>query len=600
MLTTKNRSGAGLIAIWILAGALAGCMPRGPRALLDGKSLLDAGDLTNAVAHLQIATALLPTNAAAWNYYGLACHRAGQASNAVQAYQQALRLHPDLLEARFNLGCLWLEQNHPDQAKTAFTTYTLRRPNEVEGWLKLAFTQLLLRETSAAEKSYAEALRLSPKNPEAYNGLGLAALQRNRPRDAAQFFAAAAQAQPVHQPALLNLAITLHQYLRDKPRALQRYHEYLALTPRAGNWESVQATALGLEQELQRAATPPLTNAVAAQAPQTEPVLARVATNTPRAEAPAKPETASNGGKVSPIATTKPPLPVPTQTVQVKTPPEIKVAQDAPPPTVHTTAPAPAAPVQVQVSTNQVATTKVEPAKRSFLQRVNPVNLFRREPKPRATATPLPDGKKQTSTPSPIEIIPKPQPATSFPTRIETVPSISVPPPMPRYSYRVNTAPTAGNRNAAEQDFARGVEAQRLGKLSEAMSAYQVATQSDPAYFEAHYNLGLAASQAGRLTESLAAYETARVLAPDSRDAGYNFALALREAGYHLDAAAELERLLSKHPADTRARLALANLYAQQLRQPAKARQHYSKVLELEPRHPQADSIQRWLMQNPG
>jgi len=144
------------------------------------------------------------------------------------------------------------------------------------------------------------------------------------------------------------------------------------------------------------------------------------------------------------------------------------------------------------------------------------------------------------------------------------------------------------------------VEEQRAGRLSEATQAYQAATQTDPAYFEAYYNLGLASAQAGHLAESLVAYETALALMPDSRDAGYNFALALKEAGFHLDAVSELEKLVSKQPNDTRGRLVLANLYAQQLRQPAKARPHYLKVLELEPRHPQADSIQRWLIQNPG
>jgi len=34
-------------------------------------------------------------------------------------------------------------------------------------------------------------------------------------------------------------------------------------------------------------------------------------------------------------------------------------------------------------------------------------------------------------------------------------------------------------------------------------------------------------------------------------------------------------------------------------RQPVKARQHYLKVLEVEPRHPQAGAIRYWLAANP-
>ena len=108
MLATKNRAGSGWFFILVFAVLLAGCTPRGARALIDGKRLLDQGQYAQAVEKLQLATSLLATNAQAWNYLGLACHQAGQPTNAAQAYQKALALNPDLTEARFNLGCLWL------------------------------------------------------------------------------------------------------------------------------------------------------------------------------------------------------------------------------------------------------------------------------------------------------------------------------------------------------------------------------------------------------------------------------------------------------------------------------------------------------------
>jgi Tfp pilus assembly protein PilF len=73
----------------------------------------------------------------------------------------------------------------------------------------------------------------------------------------------------------------------------------------------------------------------------------------------------------------------------------------------------------------------------------------------------------------------------------------------------------------------------------------------------------------------------------------------LLQSNYPIDAANELEKVLASEPNDTRAQLALGNIYAQQLRQPAKARQHYLKVLEVEPQHPQAVAIRIWLAANP-
>ena len=64
-------------------------------------------------------------------------------------------------------------------------------------------------------------------------------MQRNRPRDAAQFFNSAVKAKPDYAPALLNLAIVEQTYLGDRQAALQRYHDYLAVTPTPPDAEAV-------------------------------------------------------------------------------------------------------------------------------------------------------------------------------------------------------------------------------------------------------------------------------------------------------------------------------------------------------------------------
>lgn len=592
MLTTKNRGVLGLLSLLILAGLLAGCRPPAARALIEGKRLLDAGDATNAIAEFQLARDLLPTNATAWNYLGLAFHQAGQVTNAIGAYQKALTLSPDLSEASFNLGCLWLELKAFDKARDAFTAYTLRHPNQTDGWLKLGWAELRLRDATGAEKSFSQALKLSPKNSQACNGLGLVALQRNRPRDAVQHFSDAIQGQPVYRPALLNLALTLQQQLRDRPQALQRYREYLALAPKAADWNAVNATAQTLEQELTRAPSLPTTNQVVQTVPPQN--LAKPTTNAgPRPVVAPKVELPTNPVKPAIVAK---PAPSPTQTVVVAAPPEIKTTPDLAPAPVLASPPAQPAPAEVEVETNAVLAS-AEPKKRSLVQRLNPLNLFKREPKTDAHATPLPT--KERSGRSGVEDLAAALPAPAVAKR-EPVKASPPQKPIPRYAYRTLSRPAPGNRREADRLFAQGVQAQQAGKPAEAVQAYRVATQADPAFFKGFYNLGLAAAQAGNLGQSLAAYENALAILPDSVDARYNFALGLKQGGYLLDAAVELEQILVSHPQDTRARLAVANLYAQQLRQPEKAREHYNKVLEFEPRHPQADAIRYWLVQNPG
>ncbi len=214
---------------------------------------------------------------------------------------------------------------------------------------------------------------------------------------------------------------------------------------------------------------------------------------------------------------------------------------------------------------------------------MNPVNLFRSSP----------------SSTSPAAV------AVNTPTPGSSESEVAAPTAAPnnelatRYSYLNPPKPAEGNRSEATRAFNLGVQAQRANKLTDAMNAYRQATQLDSAYFEAYYNLGLTAYAARSYRLALAAWENALALRPDSVDARYNFALVLKAANHPADAAVELEKILADHPNEVRAHLALGNLYAEQLNDPARARVHYTKLLALAPSHPQAAAIRYWIVANP-
>jgi Flp pilus assembly protein TadD len=613
---------------------IAGCTPPGPRALLDGQKLLERGKYSQAVEKLQTATTLLATNAHAWNYLGLACQHAGQPVEAEKAYQRALILDHDLSEAHYNLGCLLLDQGKLEGAKSELTAYTLRRANAAQGFLKLAAAQLRsaelervatsrARELNAAEKSYKDALRLSPQNPEAHNGLGLVALHHGRAGDAAQHFSAALKQQPNYAPALLNLAIVSQQYLKDRPFALQKYREYAALKPAPDNVEAVQATARQLELEINALAHPAVTNQArtintnigsapkpaatnAAEprgaiptkiAPSNTPPKAVTATPTNAAKpTPAlgasKPTAIVTSSKPAPVITPLPTSSVPTNIEHVKlvTEPAFKLADDLPstssPPQASTAVP----PSTTPTSSPPARFADAKAAQHGLLQRLNPANLFHGEEKSRIQTTPLPPytaalDAQATNQSGDAEELTDAAQSTSTSTD--------------RYAYRHPAKPNPGNRAEAERSFSQGVQFQKSHQVADAVSAYRKAGRLDPSYFEAHYNLGLALSEAGNLQSALRAYEMALAVRSDSLDARLNFALILKQTNYPIDAANELEKILETSPNETRAHLTLANLYAQQLHQPAKARAHYLKVLAADPRHPQAGTIRYWLAANP-
>ncbi len=555
MLTNQKWLAAVRLLPLALLVALTACMPPGPRALLTGERLIKEGKYEAAIVPLTEATVQLPRNAQAWNHLGLANHQAGRANEALRAYRKALDVDVNLAAARFNLGCLLLEINQPAAAATEFSAYTLTQPKAVDGWLKRARAEFLARQFDAAEKSYKAALALNPKQPEVWNTLGIVQLYRNRVSDSFLAFNSGIQQQSTYAPALFNAALVSHFYLPrrpvdQRPFALDKYKAFLALHPAVDNLEAIQQVVSHLEAE------------------------------------------------ISP----KPPAPKPVFTPPTNPPPAVAVAPKPEPPPP----PKPAPPVEAPV----IKKPEPEPVKPPMVVAVAP----KVEPKPPAVTPVTP---KPSPPPPPIELEPvvkppPPKPAPPEPTAFRPEPVAPAPKPAPRlgddiapgwpgprYAYLLPDAPTSGSRADAQPHFAQGLAMQRIGKNSDAVASYQRAIRADGAFFEAYHNLGIVAAQMGDLLKSTAAYETALALDADSASARFNFALALQRGGYLRDAAIELEKLLLREADDAGAHFVLANLYSQNFNQPAKARPHYIRVLELRPQHPQATAIRFWLRENP-
>jgi len=569
MLTTKNeRTGQKrgdilfsfrFLALLAMAAMLAGCGPAGTRALVKGTKYLQQGNYADAVDEFQTATEDMPTNAAAWNYLGVAEQHAGQADDAAKSYQRALELDRDLTEAHYNLGCLWLEQNRLDDAISEFTAYTLRNVKSPQGWLKLGLAQLRASQVASAEKSFSTALSLDPNNAEALNGLGLARMQRNRPEEAEKFFHAAVLYHPDYAPAILNLATVDHEYLHDDRTALYEYQAYLAFQPRQANWDDVNAIVNQMTQSPQAVPAPPQ------QTQPTQPQRPAQAYIEPR-QPEYTPEESQPQTERLPIT---PPrsnyVPPREQPQTVRVPPE--------------TAGTPAQGYALQpVKEPDIFTASGEnpppPANDN-----GPFHWLHPESAQSVRVTPLPPANSLRA-PRPVLV----QPA---------------PPAYPSYLYLHPPAPEAGDRHTASMEFERARQFEQQGRFTDALDSYRLATHDDPSWFEAQYNCAVMAYRLRDYQFALSANEMALAIRPDSVQARYNFALALKASGYVNDAVRELKKVLGSDPNNVRAHLELGNIYAQNLYDVPHARQEYLKVLQLDPANPQAPNIQFWLSDNP-
>lgn len=743
--TPPNRSPGPLRWLWlaILVGVVTGCDPPGRRALLEGERLLRADRPAQAVEPFKESVRLFATNAPAaaqaWNYLGLALQRAGRPAEAAIAYQNALLVDFNLVEARFNRGCLFLDQNNFTSAISELTSYTTHRAKDPQGWARLGLAQLRVRQLDVAERSLRRVFELNPSASlaaETLNNLGVIQSLRRRPADAMRFFDAALKYQTNHPPSLLNQAVLAHQYLNDRTLAVAKYRAYLDAAGTAPNAANVLALVNQLEAEIKPrvaptnqspAASVPIppstpSNIVAATTPSPQtastpptvvrtgapPTLAQTSpppfvvrpatplappptvrtappTNAlavlpptqpakplpPAGPPPTGPGTSPTGrvqaaipplpptNRAEPLvvsrpppellrtaAVVRPPATPPSGTTVIAPPtpqvgPQVefvdvptesppKPALDVvPPPSTSTPAfastrvvrPTSAPPTEVLASAPAARTNAVyspskspKPAKKSFIQRVNPLSWFgsknddKAQPTlaktppvtpltPRETAARPATNRPAAGTP-PTARVATPAPASpALATPAAAPPPSPQPPKFQRYRYQQpSVAP--GDSARSEALFVQGFEAQKAGANTQAMTAYRAAIQADPSNFAAQFNLGVTAFDSAVWPEALRAFEAATRIKPADESARLNFALTLDRASYPIDAVAELDALVAGKPDTIDAHLQLASLCAQKLADIPKARLHYRKVLDLDPNHPQADAIRRWLVAN--
>ncbi len=617
MLTTKKQGLRLAIFAAIATGILwtSGCTPPGPRALLQGEKLIQQREFPKAIDRLKVATKLLPNNAQAWNHLGVAYQGNNQPEQARQAYLRAMGLDRQLPAPYYNLGTLYLAYNNPNAAVDGFRTFVALQPNNTQAWLKLAEAQERAGLLADAENSYEKAAALAPDQPEIRNALGIVQAKQKRYLEAARSFHSALLEHTNYAPALLNLAILCQQGFKNPKLALEKYEQYLALKPRPARWDEVSQLAHKLNQQLNSAPPPKQPTPTEVARVKKKPQLSVVSSNPPVAQehvtAPAHPgkEATPGGAEASQTseleASHKPSEPTsnaPPAKASPKQPPAVAQKSEPPPSTAEeepeTTAPPPARETEPPLEVVQLPEESAAPG--GTETEAVPAGTNTPPAATRANQEPLlvlkPRSKPRTSSARNQNQ----EPAKTEPTNAPRVqPAPPTPANLPRYAYRSPAVPAAGNRAAAEPLVARGIQEYQNGERSAAQADFQRAVQADPSYFEAQFWLGLTAFQADQLQPAMTSLETALAIRPDSLIARYNFALALKKAHYPVDAANELERILHDHPDEARAHLTLANLYAQELGRREAARQHYFKVLELDPRNPQAGKIRFWLASNP-
>lgn len=132
----------------------------------------------DAVNAFQRAIALSPNLAGAHLGLGVALHEAGDGAAAKQAYENAIVLNPDFVEAHCNLGNLARDDMDFEAAVAHYRAALTINPVQAAVWGNLAVALQESGKLDEALRAYDRAIELTPEDPDIRRNRGMALLAR--------------------------------------------------------------------------------------------------------------------------------------------------------------------------------------------------------------------------------------------------------------------------------------------------------------------------------------------------------------------------------------------------------------------------------------
>lgn len=190
---------------------------------------MEAGRPTQALAAFDQAIRLEPS-AGVYFGRGLAQLALRQWNAALVSLKQALALQPDHAEAHFNCGTAYLELRRYNDAALHYSQTLKLQPQHVSALINRGHALLELQRFGEAAADYDRALTLDPARPAAWAGLGHAYAQIGRFADALISYDKALALKPGQLDVLINRGTVLHR-LKRFAEAAASYRQALALAP---------------------------------------------------------------------------------------------------------------------------------------------------------------------------------------------------------------------------------------------------------------------------------------------------------------------------------------------------------------------------------
>ena len=195
-----------------------------------GSVLLGEGRVQEAVEQYEQALRIKPDYGEPHNNLGVALVRLGRVEEGIEHLEQALRLNPDYAEAHYNLGLALAKTGRTDEAITQYKQALRLKPDYAEAHYNLGIALGQVGRVPEAVKHWEEALRLNPDYTEAHYNLGVALAQAGRVPEAIRHWEQVLRLKPDDVDTHYNLGTALQRQGRV-PEAIEQFEEALKLRP---------------------------------------------------------------------------------------------------------------------------------------------------------------------------------------------------------------------------------------------------------------------------------------------------------------------------------------------------------------------------------
>jgi tetratricopeptide (TPR) repeat protein len=134
--------------------------------MLLGTALVEAGQVQEGLSHMEEAVRLDPADVNARFNLGLALQRQGRLDDARKQLEEALRLDPEHVDAQLVLGVIEGTEGRHERAAQRFEAVLQNKPDHDEGQFNLGVALNMLGRPAEALVRLRESLRLRPDVPE--------------------------------------------------------------------------------------------------------------------------------------------------------------------------------------------------------------------------------------------------------------------------------------------------------------------------------------------------------------------------------------------------------------------------------------------------